>query len=385
VSGRHVRQLLIWGGAIIGAGLVAVAIVTLGLSGPGNTIAPLKAKGHCPGDRAFWYSNAAHDEIDSLIVSSSVASRIYVGKGNLSLYAGEGERRFRWRRLGRFPSGLEVSAGRRHDVLFASDGSVYASKDESRSWETIICGGALHTDVAVPAGDPRTIYLAIDINEFEDSEPPPIGGMYRSTDGGRSWTRFTRLYPAQIQEWNIDWILNTESVAVSPRSSKIVYLATLYGGIVMSRDGGANWYFNPIDRKAKVPISPGGPYLVPSTIASGAGAHPALWIVTNSRTVYRGDEYARHWTRLRNLRGIADVIPDRRLANAVLVVSDRGAVMRTVDGGRHWARIKGLPSKIQGVKVQPLDDAFYAWTTKTNVFRSRDHGATWTRLPPLPR
>jgi photosystem II stability/assembly factor-like uncharacterized protein len=380
MKGRCSRRRLICGGVVVGAGLVAVAIAMLAMSG-----SPRANGWNCPSSRSWWGPADRGRSIDSLIVSSSVVSRIYVNDANLSLYVGDGERRFRWRRLARIPGDLEVSAGRRHDELFAAWGSVFKSIDGGRSWKTITCSKeSMVNRVAVPASDPRTIYLAMDYTS-NDHEPPGAGGMYRSSDGGRSWTRFTRYYPKPLPWPFNDLALQASDVVVGSRSSRVVYFATQYGGILMSRDGGANWYFNPIDRKAKVPIAPGGRYLIPTTIANGAGAHPALWIVTNASTVYRGDEYARHWSRMGNLRGISEVVADRRLANVVMAVSKKGAAMRTVDGGRHWAHVKGLPRNIQGVTIQPIDDTFYAWSLTTNVFRSRDHGATWTKLPPLPR
>lgn len=349
----------------------------------------------CPSDKRDWLDPESGGVDESVVVSSSVPSRIYVEDENTSLFVGEGERNYHWRKLSaRTPGGLEVSAGNKRDVLFARLGGIFKSPDMGRSWKELVCIAPDDesypdvNDIAVPATDPRTIYLAMATPMHFEKSPPESGGMYRSTSDGASWTRFTHYYPATADTGPPDYPnLDAQAIVVNPRSTKAIYLSTITGGILVSRDGGDSWYYNAI----KEGPAKKSAHLFLTTIALGAGTHPSLWVVTSDETVYRGDEFGRHWTRIEGLSKIADVITDQRNPKVVLVrkvgpdwAPDEGTFLRTVDGGKHWSRVTGFPRNLQSLVIQPLNNTYYALSAN-RVYRSQNGGVTWTKLPPLPK
>src|SRR5262249_38163223 len=94
-------------------------------------------------------------------------------------------------------------------------------------WETINSGlppaaTTVFSSVACDPGNPMRYYLAVD--------DPTSGGVYRTDDGGTTWSRL-QLEPD----------LRAASVAVDPTSSSSVWAGMNDGKIFHSSDGGATW------------------------------------------------------------------------------------------------------------------------------------------------
>ena len=98
--------------------------------------------------------------------------------------------------------------------------------------------------VGIAPGDPNTIYVGT---------CPVGGGLFKSTDGGRSWTVLkvdwsafginSELPPPIViagQSSNpLDFF---ETVAIDPQNSSTVYVWTLAAGLLKTTDGGASWH-----------------------------------------------------------------------------------------------------------------------------------------------
>lgn len=391
------------------ASKVAVAIaftcVATALS-VGCSSGPTRITYQCPSGKRDWVSPVPAGDA-SLVVSGSVPSRIYLEKTNTSLYMGQGTTNFRWRKLASWtPGELEISSGRQRDVLFETLAEIFRSTDEGHSWKELTCGSPGNeaapavSSIAVPADDPSDIYMGAS-TPMDFAGAPKSGGFYRSTNGGKSWLRFTNnYYPSSAKIPPGYANLDVDSIAVNPSHPKTVYLGTDAGGILVSRNGGDSWSYNVIGKEPT-----GNAQLFPTAIAFGPGPHPALWvIVVDENIIYRGDELGRHWVRIelgrkwvriRGVYGIAQVIPDQRNPNVVFARTydragngdpDRGFFLRSLDGGRHWSRATGIPPKTQHLVIQPSSDAYYAFSwDASRIFRSLDGGASWTKLPPLPK
>ena len=117
---------------------------------------------------------------------------------------------------------------------------VFRSADGGRSWTKTLFRdadtGAI--DLAVKPGDPDTVYAAL----WSTRRPPwntyppssgPGGGLFKSADGGRTWKALTGLpmNPGRM------------GIAVSPAAPNRVYalVDAADGGLFRSDDGGASW------------------------------------------------------------------------------------------------------------------------------------------------
>jgi photosystem II stability/assembly factor-like uncharacterized protein len=307
--------------------------------------------------------------VDSVLSPDAPRAEVFATTASRRLYVGGGHP-FVWRaRKTLTPGQLVFSHNSRHEVLFASQQALYRSDDQGRSWLRLSCGLIL-TGVAVSPRDPGTIYIAA--NPGVDYEHDSLGGLYRTTDGGQTWKRFTRFPKTNPAEPTVN------VVAVDPTDPQHVFIGTEGGGLLRSTDGGEHWAFTRIARPGN---GLNGPQLI--DLAFGPGGSPALWGSSRFAGVFRGDRLGRSWS-ARGLKGawVGQIVPDRRNPNVVYaVVQGKGAV-RTLDGGKHWLRMKGLPPGIDGMTIA-TGDTLYAWQGR-QIFRSVTQGANWAHLPLLP-
>jgi photosystem II stability/assembly factor-like uncharacterized protein len=118
---------------------------------------------------------------------------------------------------------------------------VYRTTDGGKSWTRVLYKdentGAI--DVSFDPHNPDVVYAALwqaRRQPWEFSSGGPGSGLYRSTDGGVSWTHLTgHGLPAGL--------LGRIHVSVSAADSKRVYamIESAEGGLFRSDDGGANW------------------------------------------------------------------------------------------------------------------------------------------------
>ncbi|HSB75745.1 MAG TPA: hypothetical protein VLC12_08850, partial [Terriglobales bacterium] len=150
----------------------------------------------------------------------------------------------RWRMIGPFRGGRTRAATGfpgQPAVLYIGqgDGGVWRSDDYGRTWTPIFDGQPTQSigAIAVAPSDPNIIYVA----SGEGLHRPDLSvgnGIYKSTDGGRTWTHLGLRDSQQIP-----------ALAVDPHDPNRVFAAVLghpYGpsaerGIFRSTDGGQTW------------------------------------------------------------------------------------------------------------------------------------------------
>ncbi len=273
-----------------------------------------------------------------------------------------------WRMIGPFRGGrTRALAGVPGDpaVLYIGvcNGGVWRSDDYGRTWEPIFDGQPTQSigAIAVAPSDPKTIY----VGSGEGLQRPDLSvgdGIYKSTDGGATWTHLGLRDGQQIP-----------ALAVDPRDPSRVFAAVLghpYGpnperGLFRSTDGGETWekvLFLDDDTGAyDVDIDPADPNVVYATFWQG---RQAPWEYGNA---YGGGN---------------------------------GGIFKSTDGGTTWQKLAGgLPEKIvqANLAIAPSrPDRLYALLATSNesdyqsgqgqaLYRSDDAGTTWTKATDDPR
>jgi photosystem II stability/assembly factor-like uncharacterized protein len=119
----------------------------------------------------------------------------------------------------------------RRDGRFQSDGvGLYRSRDGAKTWENVTASHPLlwPKDFTVDPADSKAIYLGA-----ADAGGKKEGGLYRTADGGATWTLLARKGPEHFGAY------------LSPRHKGWIYMTLTEdapgAGLWLSKDGGATW------------------------------------------------------------------------------------------------------------------------------------------------
>src|SRR5438445_10461101 len=149
-----------------------------------------------------------------------------------------------WRLIGPFRGGRVLAVagvpGERERFYFGSvKGGVWGTTDAGRTWKPVFDGQPVGSigALAVAASNPKVLYVGTGEADMR-SDIAQGNGVYKSTDGGRTWTHLGLSDTQQIGR-----------ILVDPRDSARVLVAALghsYGpnaerGVLRSTDGGRTW------------------------------------------------------------------------------------------------------------------------------------------------
>lgn len=225
---------------------------------------------------------------------------------------------------------------------------IFLSTDGGQNWQKVLSkdenvGGS---DVEIDPSNPNVVYAALwelrlgpweDANQYSGSE----GGLFKSTDGGKTWHPLTNGLPKTVVQVNL-------TIAPSQPSRLYASVAGARGetgmgsevGIYRSDDSGENWQRITADPRpagriggGDLPmprVDPKNPDIVysTSTVTMKSTDGGKTWI--SFRGAPGGDDYQNMW-----------INPND--PNIILLVGDQGALV-TVNGGKSWSTWYNQPT-----------------------------------------
>jgi photosystem II stability/assembly factor-like uncharacterized protein len=138
------------------------------------------------------------------------------------------------------PQGLLLDPAKADHLIGAFAGTIQETTDGGQSWQQIDHGAPLR-DIRRLVSDPhnfRTLYIAARAAYDPQTHRAFPGGVFRSTDGGKTW------------EHLLDCRYSTD-IAVNPADSRVLYVTTkedpyfdnpIGEGILKTADGGKTWH-----------------------------------------------------------------------------------------------------------------------------------------------
>jgi photosystem II stability/assembly factor-like uncharacterized protein len=350
----------------------------------------------------------------------------------------------RWRTVGPYRGGrTRACAGvpSQPNVFYigAVNGGVWKTDDYGRTWRPIFDNQATGSigAITVAPSDPDVIY----VGSGEGLQRPDLSvgdGIYKSSDGGKTWTHLGLRDAQQIPQ-----------IAIDPRNPNRLFVAVLghpYGpnqerGIFRSTDGGQTFqkvlYKDENTGGADVEIDPSNPDQLYAALwearqgpwENGAwsgsnggmfkstdggntwrpltkglpeeGVTQAAIAIAQSRpsrlyaavasgrsaALYRSDDSGENWSRI-----TTDTRPASRIGggdlpvpavdpkNPDIVYSASVVTWKSIDGGRSWAGIRGAPGgdDYQKIWINPNNPGILLIASDQGAIISVNGGETWS-------
>ncbi len=283
-----------------------------------------------------------------------------------------------------------------------NNGGVWKTDDFGRTWNPIFDKAPTGSvgDIAVAPSDHSIIY----VGSGEGLHRPDLGvgdGMFKSTDGGKSWNYL-----------GLEDIQQIGRVIVHPSDPSRVIVAGLghpYGanemrGVFRTKDGGKSWektlYINHNTGAIQVEFDPGNPEIVfadmwehregPWENGSFSGPNSGLYKSTDGGSTWRNVKMGLPGAEQGLGRiGFCIAPSNSNRMYATVDAKVNSGLYRSDDAGESWKlissdeRIYGRGSDFAEVRVHPKNPDI-VFSANVASYKSIDGGATWTSIKGAP-
>ena len=316
------------------------------------------------GAQSFWNPvGPAGGDARSFAAVPGQPNHIYMGTTNSWIYESL-DRGATWQRLSKLdssddlivdhilvdpsdPSLISVAAW----TVDHPDGGIWVSHDAGRKWRVIegLHGQSIRAFVQAPS-DPKMLFAGT------------LEGVFRSTDGGATWTLMSPAGSREIHE--------VESLAVDPVDPKIVYAGTWHLPW-KTTDGGKTWSNvkqGLIDDSDvfSIILDPAKPNIVFLSACSG---------------IYKSENAAVLFHKIQGIPSSARrtrVLKQDPMNHEVVYAGTTEGLYKTVDGGKTFKPMTGPDVIVNDVFIDPQDtNHLLLATDRSGVLYSRDGGASF--------
>ena len=281
----------------------------------------------------------------------------------------------------------------------AAGGGVWKSKDGGVTWSNIFDESSSIGSIVLDPIDPQVIYVGTGEGNPGGVAIYPGNGIWRSTNGGASWTNVGLTNSGQIGK-----------LAIDPVSTNRIFAAvlgryrsrTVDRGIYRSLDSGATWqkvlFVTDTTGACDVAIDPSNSHRLlaamwdryrPLTYSIVNGTNTGLWASSDG-----GD----HWAQVTS--GFPNNDPNLGRISLAFAPSQPGVVYalasngtgvygiyKSTDSGDNWVQVSpgdpfGIESQVwynNVIAVSPIN-SLRLFAGMTSMYQSTDGGSAWTPI-----
>ncbi|HEV2442654.1 MAG TPA: hypothetical protein VGT07_09030 [Steroidobacteraceae bacterium] len=313
-----------------------------------------------------------------------------------------------WRSLGPYRGGIvETVAGIAGEpnryYMGAGGGGVWESDDYGNDWKNISDKYFKNNNIgaiAVAPSNPKVIYVGTGNPAFRNTFLTG-DGMYKSTDGGKTWGHI-----GLDRTGIISWII------VDPNDSNVVYAAAMGQGwvsnpdrgVFKSTDGGQTWkkilYVDDKTGAITLGMAPSNPQVLYATMWQAYRRHWMLSSGGPGSGIYKTTDGGAKWINISRNPGLPPGIwgkvtvavapSDPNVVYTLMQVKYRGQIgglFRSDDAGQSWKLVNNSPAITQRAMyymrlyVDPKDPNT-VYIPNTSIQVSHDGGRTLKSMQP---
>jgi photosystem II stability/assembly factor-like uncharacterized protein len=290
-----------------------------------------------------------------------------------------------------------------HLYLGSTNSWIYESTDQGAHWHRLSklgsADGLILDHIVVDSENPATVYVAA----WRDDHPD--GGLWISHDGGKSWNVAEGLRGQSIRAF------------IQVRSNPRVLLAGTLEGVFRSADGGSSWTeisprgsreIHEVESLAVDAVNPdvvyAGTWHLPWKTANGGKswhsikqgliddsdvfsiivdpARPRTVFLSACSGIYKSESAGEKFQKIQGIPATARrtrVLMQDPAHHEVVYAGTTEGLYKTVDGGKNFKRMTGPDVIVNDVFVDPRDSEHVLLATdRSGVLTSHDAGASFT-------
>lgn len=215
---------------------------------------------------------------------------------------------------------------------------------------------------AVPTTMTSSIYSITFIDSVTGFYGAGDDNIYKTTDGGATWTNKTSITGASINVTDIEFVSKTEGYAVDAK-----------GNVYKTTNAGDSWTITKI------------PFQKFSALSSNSGS---TFISGLAGTVLKSDDAGANWTpkytstTQQPIRQVTFVDANTGYASggSTTGADSLGFILKTTNGGTNWEVMSNtFKAQVYGFAITSPSN-WCAVGSGNSIFRSTDAGANWTKI-----